>query len=214
MKTLKFSFKRRIASEDAYPRKKWEETSMKWTVFMILLISLAVTTPASAQFYKYLDKQGNVRFTDDINQVPENQRNHIRSYAAASSDAADATASEGGVEKKAVGSHAADEASANAAQAASAEEDPLDSTRTRLEAMKKQIDADYQALASEKEALGKEKEVPKTQAQVADYNKRVAAFNQKAGDYEARSNELRKQVEAYNARVIEENAKLAQSVKK
>lgn len=187
---------------------------MKWTVFTVLLISLAVTTPASAQFYKYLDQQGNVRFTDDINQVPENQRSHIRSYAAASSGAADDTVPEGGVEKKTAGGQAANEAPAEAALTASVAEDPLDSTRTRLEAMKKQIDADYQALASEKEALGKEKEVPKTREQVADYNKRVEAFNQKAGDYEARSNELRKQVEAYNARVTEENAKLAQSAKK
>jgi len=187
---------------------------MKWTIFMVLLIGLVVATPASAQFYKYLDKQGNVRFTDDINQVPENQRNHIRSYAAASSDAADAAVSAGGVEKKTAGGNAANEAPAEAAPATSVAEDPLDSTRARLEAMKKQIDADYQALASEKEALGKEKEVPKTWEQVADYNKRVEAFNQRAGDYEARSNELRKQVEAYNARVTEENAKLAQSAKK
>ncbi len=187
---------------------------MKWTIIMVLLIGLAVAAPASAQFYKYMDKQGNVRFTDNINQVPENQRNHIHSYAAASSDAADATVSEGGVEKKSAGGNAADEAPAEAVLAASVAEDPLDSSRTRLEAMKKQIDADYQALASEKEALGKEKEVPKTRQQATDYNKRVEAFNQRASDYEARSKELRKQVEAYNARVIEENAKLAQSAKK
>ena len=122
---------------------------MKWAFFMVLLIGLAVAAPASAQFYKYLDKQGNVRFTDDINQVPENQRSHIHSYAAASADAADATVSEGSAEKKTAGGNAADEAPAETALAASAAEDPLDSTRTRLEAMKKQIDADYQALASE-----------------------------------------------------------------
>ncbi len=187
---------------------------MRWAVFMVLLASLAVAAPASAQFYKYLDKQGNIRFTDDINQVPENQRNNIRSYAAAPPDASNATASEDGVEKTKAGRDAANEAPAEAALAASVEEDPLDNAKTRLEAMKKQIDSDYQALASEKEALSKEKEVPKNREQVVDYNKRVEAFNQRAGDYEARSNELRKQVEAYNARVIEENAKLAQSAKK
>lgn len=187
---------------------------MKWTAFMVLLISLAVAPPASAQFYKYLDHQGNIRFTDDINQVPESQRSKIRSYAAAPSDASDAASSEATAEKKMPGSHAADEASAETALAASVDEEPLDSTRIRLEEMKKQIDADYRALASEKEALGKEKEVPKTREKVADYNKRVEAFNQRAGDFEARSHELRKEVEAYNARLIEENAKLAQSTKK
>ena len=36
--------------------------------------------PAAAQFYKYVDKDGNIHFTDDINQVPPEQRAKIRSY--------------------------------------------------------------------------------------------------------------------------------------
>jgi len=42
----------------------------------------------------------------------------------------------------------------------------------------------------------------------------VEVFNQSAANYETRSAELRKQVEVYNARVIEENAKAAPSAKK
>jgi hypothetical protein len=53
---------------------------MKLCVGVALVVSLAIAGPAWAQFYKYLDKHGNVRFTDDINQVPENQRVKARSY--------------------------------------------------------------------------------------------------------------------------------------
>lgn len=187
---------------------------MKWSPIVVLLAGLAFAAPASAQFYKYLDKQGNIRFTDDINQVPENQRNRIRSYAAASPDVSDSTSSVDGAGKKTAGPDAPDAASVETAPGASGDEESLDGVKARLEEMKKRIDSDYRALAGEKDALGKEKATPKTREQVADYNKRVEAFNQRAGDYEARSNELRKQVETYNARVVEENAKLTQSAQK
>ena len=35
---------------------------------------------AAAEFYKYVDEEGNTRFTDDINQVPEAQRAMIISF--------------------------------------------------------------------------------------------------------------------------------------
>lgn len=187
---------------------------MKGSAYLVLLVSLAIAAPASAQFYKYLDGKGQIRFTDDINQVPETQRRHVRSYAATLSDATEASASRVVAEPDKTGNDAVRPGAAEAAEAASVEQEPLDSARARLEEMKKQTDSDYQALAAEKESLSKEKETPKNWDQAADYNQRVKAFNQKAAAYETRSKELRKQVEAYNARVIEENARLAQSVKK
>ncbi|MCU0590067.1 MAG: DUF4124 domain-containing protein [Desulfobacterales bacterium] len=187
---------------------------MKWLAYTILLLSLAVAAPASAQFYKFMDQQGNIRFTDDINQVPENQRSKARSYAAAQPTTPAATVPENGEEKRAADRDPADGSSADPGMAASVEEQPIDAARSHLENLKKQVDADYQALSREKDALSKEKEAPKTREQVVDYNKRVEVFNQKAASYEARSNDLRKQVETYNARVIEENAQLSQSSKK
>ena len=40
----------------------------------------ASAPPALAQFYRYVDANGHVRFTDNINQVPEKQRVAARSY--------------------------------------------------------------------------------------------------------------------------------------
>jgi hypothetical protein len=187
---------------------------MKGSAFLVLLFGLIIAAPASAQFYKYQDEQGQIRFTDDINQVPATQRRHVRSYAATLPDATEASAPTGVAESEKTGDDAARPVAAEAAGVASVEEEPLDSARARLEEMKKQIDSDYRTLAVEKESLSKAKEVPKNWDQAADYNQRVKAFNQKAADYEKRSKDLRKQVEAYNARVSEKNARLAQSVKK
>ncbi len=47
---------------------------MKMIKFLILLVIILFAAPAPAAVYKFVDEQGNVRFTDDINQVPEDQR--------------------------------------------------------------------------------------------------------------------------------------------
>jgi hypothetical protein len=53
---------------------------MKYLKIFVLISFILFSVNASAEFYKYTDEDGNVRFTDDINQVPEEQRSKIRSY--------------------------------------------------------------------------------------------------------------------------------------
>jgi len=177
---------------------------MKLCLSVALAVSLAVAGPAGAQFYKYLDKQGHVRFTDDINQVPESQRAKARSYEESRPPAAESGES---AEKKAGAGTGAAESPALSAISASGDEDSLDSRKARIDEMKKQVDAEYKALVKEKEALAKEKEARKTREEINDYNKRVEAFNQRAAKYETMSDDLRKKAEEFNNRVMEENAK-------
>jgi Skp family chaperone for outer membrane proteins len=181
---------------------------MKALAIAIWAVTLFSATPTLAQFYRYVDANGHVRFTDDINQVPEKQRVAARSYVESpgAPKAGDESA-----DRKAPAAAAPVEV---AVAAPAATEDPSDSARGRIDDMKKQVEAQYQALLKEKDALAKEKETRKTREQVADYNKRVEAFNQSAGAYEAKSNDLRKLVDEYNARVMEENAKAAKPVQK
>ena len=53
---------------------------MKGLTGAILIAAMVFAGPAFAEFYKYLNQQGQVRFTDDINQVPQDQRAAARSY--------------------------------------------------------------------------------------------------------------------------------------
>ncbi|MCK4988576.1 MAG: DUF4124 domain-containing protein, partial [Desulfobacterales bacterium] len=53
---------------------------MKYLKIFVLIGFLLFSVSVSAEFYKYTDEEGNIRFTDDINQVPEEQRSKIRSY--------------------------------------------------------------------------------------------------------------------------------------
>ena len=187
---------------------------MKLCLSVALAVSLAVAGPAGAQFYKYLDKQGQVRFTDDINQVPESQRAKARSYEESRPPAAAAAEPGDGAEKKAGAGTGATEAPVLSAVPAAGDEDSLDSGKARIDEMKKQVDAEYKALVKEKESLAKEKEARKTREEINDYNKRVEAFNQRAAKYEAMSDDLRKKAEEFNNRVMEENAKAPKAAKK
>jgi hypothetical protein len=187
---------------------------MKWLAWAVLLVGLALASPASAQFYKYVDEQGNVRFTDDINQVPENQRTRVRRYVESQPTVPGEAPPAHSLGKKGSADGAAVEGPTPSEVAAAADEEPLDKAKRRVEEMRTQVDAEYQALAREKDALDKEKGTPKTRDQAASFNKRIEAFNQRAVSFETRSAELRQQIEAYNARVMEENAKSAPSAKK
>jgi len=43
-------------------------------------VMLSFATAASAEFYKYIDKDGMVRYTNDYYQVPEDQRKRMEKY--------------------------------------------------------------------------------------------------------------------------------------
>lgn len=51
-----------------------EENPLKSMFFLIAMTLCLLAFSASAEIYKYVDDQGNVYYTDDLNQVPPDQR--------------------------------------------------------------------------------------------------------------------------------------------
>ena len=176
---------------------------MKLINIPIFIIIVLLSAPASAQFYKYVDEDGNIRFTDDINQVPAQQRATVKSYEEAVSDT--------DVEKEADQSDS--EASTNAQQktaAAGAAVDidlkDLDAAYDQLKALRQEIDKDYKDLLVEKETLAKDKAEAKTREQVLEYNEKVKQFNERAKVHQQKSKKYEAQVDAYNATVSQQIA--------
>jgi hypothetical protein len=49
-------------------------------LLILVVASLAILTQANAEYYKYIDENGNVVFTDNAGNIPENQRSKVKTF--------------------------------------------------------------------------------------------------------------------------------------
>jgi len=172
------------------------------SVLIAVMLMFIVAATASAEFYKYTDENGNVHFTDDINQVPPDQRQKLQRY--------EESASQPGEAPPAAQSKQPQEAQAESSLPGGEDEGQaksLEETRKQLDAMKNELDGEYKALKQEQAKLAAEKSKTKTRADVLKYNKKVESLNQRIKAYEKKSKEYQSLVNDYNQQVIKQNAK-------
>ncbi len=209
------------------------------TKLFILLVIVVFAAPAPAEIYKYVDQQGEVHFTDDINQVPLDQRD---SFEVSSEYVPDPAAEENYSETQAEGftddektdpelessyevdpeaTQSIDDDSGNLGNRAQAEAEDslnqsdngpleLDAGRNRLETLKKEIDKEYAELVKDKEKLAEEQKKLTTREDVLKFNAKVENLNKRAEAYVKKGKQYQAQVEAYNQLVIQRNAQLSQ----
>ena len=182
---------------------------MKKLTWTIVIVFLLLAGPVTAQYYRYIDKDGNLRFTDDLTKVPAEQRIIIRENH--KPETGPAPSSKEAVREMEKSPATSPESSSNRVQAAAAAAADgtvsLEELRVRIEKMKEQLEAEYLALAREKDALAKGKDSKRTREELVGYNKSVHAFNQRAENYEKMCSQLSKLADEYNAHVLEEKPK-------
>jgi hypothetical protein len=157
---------------------------LKWILMCGVVL---VAFPCWAEFYKYTDPQGHVRFTDDLTRVPANQRGALQPYG-----------EQGGGGRQNAGSQAVSEPPPASPQmsgaggdggAVAARSDYDPSAQNREEALEK----DYQSLLAEKERLETEKAQVNQKSRAARapsvkaLNKKIQALNAKIEDFEKRA---------------------------
>ena len=171
-------------------------------IFMIIAV-LMFSASASAEFYKYVDDDGNVRFTDDINQVPEPQREKIRSYIESESPEP--------AEPEITGENKPEQASEDQqtdfADLTDDESESLNEAKKRIDELRNEIDQEYKDLMKEKEALAEDKKQAKTRDQIIEFNKRVDSLNKRVAAYEKKGKDYQAQVDAYNQKIKQQNSK-------
>ncbi len=157
-------------------------------IFLFLLVS----APCSAEFYKYRDESGAIRFTDDLSQVPEDQREKAAGYTELKSSPEDSPA-------PASEAYEAFQPSAEDKKAASGQS--LDREAKRLDAMRLELEKEYNALTQEQERLNAEKVPRKNDYKVKQHSQALADLKAKKELYNQKMQKYESELKAYNEKV-------------
>lgn len=163
----------------------------RWLISLSLLL---FSISASAEYYKYIDKDGNVHYTDDLTNVPENQRTDINEYTGYQGDPYDQQLDE---QKSEIPQTIPGEEQVKNKQ----ETDVFSEEKERLDQEKEKLEAEYRALMEEKKEITKNKDKYRSGSRADKYNKVILEYNKKIEDYERRKKVFNEEVEKYNQRV-------------
>lgn len=173
---------------------------------MAIILSMTVPAPIWAEYYRYTDESGVVRFTEDLHDVPEAKRPRAKKVTSGESAAKDATPKETAAQDSAPkaldqkgieGSDQAVESSERGAEA-KGEQIKIDDLKQLefeyLTRQKEALDREFEALIKEKEEITQKKET----AEIDEYNEMVRQFNERISVYEEKREAFEAAANAFN----------------
>lgn len=160
---------------------------MKKSTWLILPMILFLCTPAVAEFYRYRDKNGNIRYTDDLSKVPEDQQTQVKSYEESKSAPIRRPASESNLPKL--------------SRKEKLQRINVKEHDKQIAKQKEALDREYEALMKEKAELAKEKKQAKNLNQIKKYNNKLAKHNEKMRQWDKKRMAYNAEADAYNARI-------------
>ena len=149
---------------------------------LLLLVTLSlISMPVFAEFYKYKDANGVLRFTDNLLEVPKDQREMIQIYKEVvtpepASDISDAQKEDAALKNQ-----------NNLAEQINNEREALEQS--------------FKALDTERKSLLESPPSPQEQEAYEAHRKRIDAFNAKIKAYEEQRRMFQAKVDAYNANI-------------
>lgn len=167
-----------------------------------VFLPLLLTAPAQAEFYKYTDQNGNIRFTDDITRVPRNQRQQLKIYEESKSTA-QASAPAESTEPSPPAT-----AEATAPSAGDVDENQLRAMHETLERKKSALAEQYRALTEVRKDLENRRGEIRTREEAERYQQSVRRFNARNDAYQQKRKAFDEEVESYgrlNSRFAETN---------
>ena len=166
---------------------------MNRIIAVTLLLVAILTGPAIAEIYKYVDETGNLRFTDDITQIPADQRKKMDTYKEIVTDP-DAVKAAQQERAAAYEQLQQDQEAANdAAQAAD-----LEARAAKLKKTQAALKHEAEKLAKEREALGPQPSNAASASRLRVYNKNVDDYNQKLRAHQAKTQSLENELKTLN----------------
>lgn len=165
---------------------------MFWRYALIGLVVMGLAAPASAEFYRYTDENGVLRYTDTYMDIPVEQRRGVTPLIETEGN----SVSEQAAEKEPA------ENTPPAQNPAGSPAADLPELRKVLTQKKQELDRSYAQLSKERQVLEKEKETISRSdpAQAAAYRDKVIDFNRRLKAYQQQVETFTQQAEAFNKR--------------
>jgi hypothetical protein len=180
---------------------------MKFGRWLLSLALLLFSISASAEYYKYIDKDGHVHYTDDLTAVPENQRTDINEYNEIQSSDVDRQKDENAVKPP-------DTSIEKKQSETKQDEFDFSEMKKQLDLKKEALNKEYETLMDEKKQFQQDKDKLSSKTAARRYNKAVSEFNGRLEDYQQRKKEFNAEVERYNDQVQKSYLKQIEKRKK
>jgi hypothetical protein len=177
-----------------------EKRMMKPRGWIFLLTLMALPTFASAEFYRYVDQEGKTHYTDDVANIPADQRAHVSQYE----DASHESSLKKDSEKTAPNQADAEDALRNPHEMRPQQEPEMGKGGKKVvdQTLKETgtaLEQEYQALMEERKQLDEAAKTRTTPAIRRKLVEKIRDFNSRIKDYEKRRKAFNQDVEAYNA---------------
>jgi hypothetical protein len=160
--------------------------------FLLIAVSLWLASPCTAEFYRYKDENGVIRFTDNLADVPEDQRPEAKGYT----EPDDNLTPEEKAEKKQATVEAEQKKAVETEKKKETEAESVE--RESLTQRKTALEQEYADLMKERETVMAGKEKLETPEEKKAYYENIDRFNNKLSDFEKRHTQLQKDVEVFN----------------
>lgn len=161
---------------------------MKITALLIPAVILLLSGPwivsVNAEYYRYYDRNGNLSFTDNLGDVPPEQREKVTRYREINSQKIETEPEINAPEK-------------NIKQ--------LDQQIGAVKQLKQDLDSQYETLAKKRDNLQALKDTPKTKEEDLAYRQQVEAFNREINEYEQKRIEYDSRVKEVNRAIDKAN---------
>jgi len=176
---------------------------MRLLYALLFLICMWLPSSVLAEYYQYRDQNGVLRFTDNLADIPENQRRQIDIYTESEDLLTPEEESREDLRNTSVREEAGEdtEDTYQSEETGTARGDNLSQLK-KLNRIKAALDEEFAELMEEKQVLLQYKESKKNMSlkEAKAYQKKVTLLNQRITDFEERRQEFIKEADAFNAR--------------